>query len=328
MPGTYPFTPEHFWYIKLREFGDRGDRKKPAEAWGGFSIPFDENDSVYSFEETEQLDHSNFAIVGYRGEPTLVVIDVDCHVLDDFDPDLLLRPTDGVPVVKSVKPDRDMPGFHLYALLEEEVKVQGAHSFIDVKADMKGHVVSPWHNEQYVVVEEQDFQTFPNVTELNRDFEYDGKNLITSNAQYATEYGGKIELPDEPPEEMPTCLRRSLEARMTIPRDGSHPNPWKIDSILGRRLVAFGYNKTEAMGLLEEYPPQDGWDARESSYQMDQLFAKQLHPDTWDSLVSYGILEDDEGCDCKFCDKVFGYIGDAEASVPDNTLEDSVLTKY
>lgn len=316
MTKTFTFGPEEFWYIKLRESDDRGESKKPAEAWGGFSTEFETNDRVYSYEQTREMDHSNFAIVGYIGDKLLVVIDADCHDVDDFDPDLLLRPTDGVPVVKSEKPGRDIPGFHFYTLLDEEVKISGAQSWIDIKADQKGHVVSPWHNDQYIIVDDQDFESFPNVIELNRGFEYDERNLVTTNASYATEYGGDIDLPDEPPEELPLCLRKALEERMKIPRDGSHPNPWIVDSITGRRLVAFGYNKSEAMGLLQEYPPQDSWDERETSYQLDQLYSKQLRPDGWDSLVSYNIVTNEEGCDCKFC----GSLHEEHITVPQNEL--------
>lgn len=305
MARRYEFDPSKFWYIKLRDYGDRGERKKPAEQWGGYSIPFDENDNVYSFDETVELDHDNFAIVGYRhSEHQLVVIDVDCHDIHGFDSSELLRPDDGSPIVKSIHPDRDIPGFHFYTLLSDTDKsVQGAQSYIDIKANKKGHVVSPWHNDQYQIVKKCDIDVYPNVTELNRVFEYDGQTLLTSRTEYTGDFGNDWEVPDDPPRKPPGCLRKCLEARRDIPRDGSHDNPWKVDSAAGRRLVALGYTKDHAMRLLEKYPPQDGFDPKETAYQLDMLYQKQLHPESNKTLRRLGILGEEEFCGCWLCDE-------------------------
>lgn len=297
------FEPSNFWFIKLRDSEDRGERKKPAEAWGGYSIPFSENDKVYSWEQTNEMSHDNFAVVGFDGYEELVILDVDCYKIDDFDPDLLLRPDDGVPIVKSESDRRDVPGFHFYCLLiDNEVKVKGGKEYVEVKANSKGHAVSPWHNDDYIVVHDTSLDKFSSIIDINSAFEYDGDDIITSTNRYTTEFGSyDVDHFESPPMSRPTCLTRALEARQNIPRDGSHPNPWYVDSVVGRRLVAFGYSKSAAMSLLERYPPQDGFSSRESAYQMDQLYRKELSPDKPQRLHEVGIM--DQRCGCFFCEK-------------------------
>lgn len=297
------FTPSQFHYIKLRDYGDRDERKLPLEQWGGYDTDFEENDKIYSYEETHEEDHPNWGIVGIRHDRELVIVDIDAHKVDDFVPADLKRPHEEVTIVKSNHPDRDTPGFHFYLLLEaDETDVSSTKEWIDIKANSKGHVVSPFHNEQYEHVHGKELIEFPNVTEINRHLEYQGELLLTSEDEYTTEFsGGSFEPLEEPPEDIPYCLRKCLVAREAIPRDGSHFNPWKVDSATGRRLVALGYSKREAMTLLEQYGPKDGWDAKETSYQLDMLYQKQLNPESPKTLVELDIFDEDDYCGCEVC---------------------------
>lgn len=302
---NYEFHPKKFWFIKLRDYGNRGERKKPAEAWGGYSTDFEENDNVYSYMETVKSPHKNFAIVGYKDENhQLVVLDLDSHKIDDFDPTKMNRPLDGVPIIKSVKEGREIPGFHFYILLsDKELSIQGAQDYVDIKANKKGHVVSPWHNDDYVLAKQSRMSPFPNVTELNRVFDYDGKALMSSRYEYSGELDDDVDFEPKtcPPNELPKCIKDLLTMRRDIPRDGTYQNPWKLDSALGRRLVAHGYEKSRAMNFLENYPPQDGYDERESSYQLDLLYQKQLIPESTSTLRELGVFDEDEWCACDVC---------------------------
>lgn len=291
----------NFWYIKLRQSGDRSDRKKPAESWGGYMTDFSENAMVYTWEQTQAMAHSNFAIIGHRGPHQLVVIDVDCYKIDDFDWSDIEVPDQEVSIVRSDSDKRDIPGYHFYCLIQEdEADISGAKPYIDIKANRKGHAVSPFHNDDYSIVNSVELHPFVEVEELNQAFSLQGENIVTSDTKYATYQGDfDFEIPDDPPEDMPDCLRKTLQMRRDIPRDGSFSDPWRLDSIVGRRLVAYGYSKTQAMEFLREFPPQDGFDERESSYQLDKLYQKKLNPDSLDNIRE--LAGDELNCHCNIC---------------------------
>lgn len=294
-------NPNDFWYLKLKQWGDRGTKKEPAEAFGGFDTDFEDNDNIYTYEQTQELDHWNWGVCGYRGDNQLVVVDFDAHQVPDFDSKKVARPTTGISIIKSINEDREIPGFHFYCLVDDpDIDFSAGKDFVDVKANGKGLVVSPYHRDSYELVHDDELQTFID-TGIVDAFQYDDENLITSQQSYA---GGDIEdidIPDEPPEEIPLCLEKALNARASIPRDGSFDgNPWQVDSVVGRRLVAFGYSKGEALSLLEKYDPRDDYDPKESSYQLDKLYQKELHPDSPQSLVDKNVIDEPE-CDCRFC---------------------------
>lgn len=298
-----------FYFIKLRHYGDRGERKLPLEAWGSYDDDFEKLDNVYTFEETLEEDHYNWGIIGYKGDKGLLVIDVDAYKITNFDPEKFSRPTTGVPIVRSVSEEREVPGFHFYCLIEQEGDVSEGPEWVDVKGEVaNGHVVSLFDHgdggrDDYELVHDTMFRPFTDVDEVIQSFSYDDKPLVSSRTQYPGSFDGDFDIPDEPPEELPLCLERSLEARASIPRDGTHPNPWKVDSAVGRRLVAFGFSKGEALSLLEEYAPRGSYDERESSYQMDMLYRKELTPESRQSLIQLGILQSNEYCECFICDK-------------------------
>lgn len=290
--------PSNFWYIKLRDWGDRGNKKMPAESWGGYDTDFSENENVYSFEQTKEENHSSWGIVGHRSNCQIVVIDADIHKLDDFEDDDIQFSPDRTGIIKSHSEERDQHGLHFYVLVEPDIDIKSTKSFIDIKGNQKGHVVSPWHSDYYEITNDPILKSFKTITSLNDSFGYEYETVLTSKNQYS----GKdidLDIPDESPSDLPSCLEKLLEARMNVPRDGSYQNPWRLDSAVGRRLVGFGYSKAESMSLLNDYPPQDGYDETESSYQMDQLYKKQLQPDSTESLEELGIEVD---CGCQFCD--------------------------
>lgn len=290
-------NPSNFWFIKLRDYGSRGERKLPLEQWGGYDTDFEENEDVYTYAETKKSGHTNWGVCGYRGDGQVLIIDFDAYKVDDFDPDEAGIPSPRPPIVKSIDEDREVPGFHFYVHLEDEdVDFATAHEHVEVKGNGSGHAVSPWHSDEYQIANDVEIISFFD-NEVIENFTYDGKNLVGSSQSYS--YSGEvdIDIPDDPPEDMPLCLEKCLERRANVERHTG--NPWVIDSMVGRRLVAFGYSKEEALSLLREYEPRDGYDQQESIYQMDQLYRKELYPDSHDSLAEYGI--DASECTCQYC---------------------------
>lgn len=320
---------EDFWYIKLNETGQRGFDKQPSESWGGHDADFETNENVYTWDQTQTLDHSNFGIVGSRSEyKQLLIIDFDAHKIDDFDNDDLNVPSDGMTIVGTHGPNRDVPGYHFYLCIEDtDVTVDTPHGFVDLQGDNhKRHVVSPWHEwaSSYEILHDPDhIATYSDVTALNEALTYQDKPFVTVSSSYTVDYDHDgFDRREEPPDNRPICLQRALEARRDIPRDGSHSNPWKVDSALGRRLVGFGYSKEAAMEMLREFPPRDGYDERETSYQMDMLYKKELHPESISSLRDLGIIRDDERCSCEYCDCSYAdLVGDDPKDYTDFKLD-------
>lgn len=310
------FTPEDFWYIKLIDTDDKGLRKQPATTWGGYDTNFEENPDVYSYDETVVEDHDNWGIIGYRGSEDLLIVDSDAYKEDDLDRHKISVPSDHGPIVRSVS-----GGDHFYLLVSSTANIRSAQDWIDLKGEAaKGHAVSPFHSDDYDVVREREMWFYDHVSEINEAYDYAGDPLVTDERHWGAAPGGGFDILDEPPDEMPHCLKKALEARRQIPRDGTFSgNPWQIDSIVGRRLVALGYSKAEAMSLLEEYEPKDGFDARESSYQMDMLYRKELTPDSFSTLVSAGVFDDSDRCSCQVCEKITSDVEVASRIVDDWT---------
>jgi len=293
--------PDKFWYIKLRDHGTRGERKIPAEPWGSYTDDFEDLDNVYTYEETQTHTHGNYGIVGTRVEnQKLIVVDVDTHDIPEFDEDLLGFDVNRVPFVRSRKPDGPS-GYHGYYVaqrISEEITIEPAQSWVDVKAHDQGHVVSPFHeNEWYDSLNDAELYQIYDHDEVNLTFSYDDRDLVqpTSTREFES-----LDVPDDPPREIPSCVHELLQHRRDLDRSRTDIDPFKLDTAVGIRLVAFGYSIEDAMSLLREYPPEDGFDERESRYQLELLYKKQLYPHSRASLDEIGVQL--SPCTCQHCD--------------------------
>lgn len=296
--------PSDFWYIKLRENGSRGDRKKPAESWGSYSDDFRELDNVYTWEETqEKAPNGNWGIVGYNGREELLVIDADLYKvadeIDDVDK-LKLPDQSGFGLVFSEEQGREVPGVHIYVLLQDGDGINSNYGWVDLKGEVaKGHSVSPFHTDNgYRLSDDErtkELSVYTDVHSVNDMFTWGDTPLLKHREVFRQNY----EIDKEPPDDMPKCYRKALEQRAGIPRDGTFGgNPWKVDSYAGMLGVAHGYDIEEMMDHMAEYDPNDGYDPDRTRSQLEYLFQKKLSPPSIGALRAQGILTPEESCGC------------------------------
>lgn len=294
--------PQEFWYIKLLQHAPRGNRKQPLDAWGGYDTEFHSNEDIYSYEETVNSPHDNWGIVGYRGDPELLVADIDFYKTDKEPADFSVP--DEVGIVKSVKPDRDDDGVHIYLLVEEGVpEINAKYGWMDLKGEYaKGHVVSPFHgNSQYEHTKDWEARSFMDVDTLNKVFQLNGQGVLEGSSGYSDSYSFNRD--EEAPDEIPKCYERALQQRASIPRDGTFDgNPFLVDAHAAMLGVAHGYSKEELMTHFKTFYPKDGWDGQETEYQLDLLLQKELMPPSITTLRKDGIFGPDEICSDDKCE--------------------------
>jgi len=295
-------NPGDFWYIRLREHGDRGEQKRPAGSWGGYDQDFESADTVHTYEETQELDHSRFGIVGHQEchrNRRLIVIDADCYKADDFDPDKFRWPEGHTSVIKSIAPERDIPGFHFYVLFDSDEEIYPEFDWIDIQCDGNSHVVSPWHCEGYELVWNTELKTFRTVDKLNKAFEYDDEPIVREQAR--STHSGEYQIPDETPDELPDCIgklaaiRGDKGTRETY--TGSN-GPFSVDTHLGQLLVANGYDMEEAISVFAEHPPPDGYDEETTQEHLKRLYRKHQNGELQPPVGALEPEIDPAECDC------------------------------
>lgn len=327
-------SPEDFWYLPLKDFGDEKTKKKPLGRWGSWDDDFEENRNILTWEETQEHDHDNWAIMGYRGHEHLVVIDFDFHKHEEFGIEPVNWPGGeisdklGLPdprdtlLVRSRKQDKPVDGMHVYCLVHMEDDISDNHDElpIDILGDITHkNVNSPFHgNDKYEIINDPTgTNAFTDIAALNRTVTWDGKGVVQKKGTgiNARSYDPEREAPDS----LPYCYKRGLEQRAAIPRDGSYEgNPWKLDSAVGRLAVAHGYDIDTVIEHMREYAPKDGFNEKVTRGQLEKLYQKQLAAESEQTLRKLGVLKTGESCNDPNCQ--IDYHGKSENDIDISTL--------
>jgi len=302
--------PENWWYIRLLDSDDRGKRKRPENAWGGHSIPYEENEQVYTYEETQELDHDHFGIVGHQGDNFGLVVDIDAYKVDDFNIDDLKRPYDCA-IVKSVAENRDRPGYHFYVRSENRVSLDPAVDWVDLQVLGNTHVVSPFHEGGH------NYEMINNSIPISRTcerfselFEYEGESLIHFDPDSKEtdkrvrddprEEGQGFEFSGEAPEELPLCAATLAQIRKDPDVQYSNElGDFGLNTHLGQVLIENGYSMEECLEVFEEYSPSYGYNEEKTRNHLKRLYRKHesgdLHP-PYNALLPEVKIQK---CDCE-----------------------------
>jgi len=286
--------PSNYWFIRLRETGSRGDKKRPADSWGGHGQEFETANSVFTYKQTLEMDHSRFGVVGYRGEHRLIVIDADCYKMGDFEKSRLQFPAGNCGLVESVAPDRES-GFHFYIFIESEQQLHPNFDWIDVQDN--DHVVSPWHCEGYELLHEPELTPF-DIESVVDQFEYDGESLVIGERQISAE---PVEVPDSAPDELPLCARTLAHIRQDSDKRNQYTadsGPFSVDTHLGQVLIANGYDLEDTDTVFAEYPLPDGYNQSETRDQLQRLIRKHKNGDLHPPYAALEPEVDIDECDC------------------------------
>lgn len=301
------FPYRDLYYIKLID-----GEKNPIKSWGGYSQDYAEAENVYTHDQVLDSDHMRWGIVGIENDArSLLIYDLDLYKAPDFDADeITVDGTEGIPVVES-----GSGGLHAYTAVYEE-RTEGKESDFDVDADLpfdidirgsfvSHHVVAPTEipgvDTEYTLQNDAPIWTYSDPRDSAASLKYtdSGESLI----EYSADSGvGTIdfERADDPPEDMPTCYARGLELRAASPED--HPSTHKVNTLTALCGLASGYSaETMVEHFIEEYPPDDP-NQEKTEYHLNQLVEKvdrgDLAPPAISTLREWGILDEDETCDC------------------------------
>lgn len=260
----------------------------------------EENPHLDTYDQTDP--DGEYLVVAHR-DGYFLDIDIDVEEGHDTHVDFDVEELD--PPHQALFFSSPSGGRHIVLRLSEAFQGLNSIPGVDLQSDIRGNrgmFTSPFHNDDYEILQEGDTSVWFDGTLEGLDLEeYSqelvfGAQLLDFDDSFDTDF--ELEIDEEPPDEMPTCLHELLVARKTI-SDDDDINAWKVDSAAGRRLVAFGYDFESSIDLLGEYPPRDGFDERESRYQMRLLYQKELHPDNRSTIRRYGV--ELSSCNCRFC---------------------------
>lgn len=313
MSDDYNFNYEDLWFIKTVGKGS----KQPLDAWGGYSQDYEEADDVYSHADVEDSSHDAWAVNGIQnidhGEIALLIFDLDVHKAGpDFDIEDLTVPANTA-IVKSQN-----GGFHVYFAVHSQ-RGSGKESDFEMTQDLtwdidirgsyvSHHVVAPGDipgvTGDYELVQDESIAGVFNPGDAAETIRYKDEPLLeyqpdTAAADFEFEHSG------DPPESMPACYHAGLELRLEDPEDATY-NPHKVNTLTALCGIAAGYDLDEMVEhFTAEYPPGGNpveSDRGETEYQIETMARKMergsLAPPSISSLREYGILGEDETCDC------------------------------
>lgn len=305
---------ESLKYIELRGGGD----KRPAKKWGGYSQDFDEAEHVLNHESVVSHSSEEWAIVDiedrHKMSLALLVFDFDKYKLpDDFDASRVDVPTD------TLVTESQSGGLHIYYALhawrgqysESDFNV---HDELDI--DIRGsavsmHVVAP--NDipgvagDYEIIVDEPIKVRPSPSDVVGGISIDGEPAIEFDENSSPSSSDcDWDIPEQPPDDLPKCYHAGLCLRREAPDD--HPNTHKVNVLAALCGLAAGFNPEDVCGhMCGEYAPEDGEvdvsDKEKTQYQVQHLFEKlesgDYSPPSVSTLQSYGIIANDESCDCE-----------------------------
>jgi len=272
-----------------------------------------DNPFVFTYEQTLQSDwgtgqNETWYIVGaieYWWLATDYDIGNDHAETVEFEIEDIQVPAEGTLVALTPS-----GGAHAYILLENEPpEVTTNYAGIDLLSDSSNvrlaGAISPWHDEARRVLSDpeivtqdylfDDYETYDHVFSIEG---YDEPVLVERNTEDVIV---DLEIPDEAPDGVPTCIGDLLMIRSTNARYNYPDSPFAVDTHLGMMLCAVGYSIDDAIELLREYPPakNTGFDEATTRYQLNMIYEKMLsgdmHPPT-KKLIEAGV--DVPSCNC------------------------------
>jgi hypothetical protein len=163
------------------------------------------------------------------------------------------------------------------------------------------HVVGPSDipgvGGDYTVVNNESITAGTRPGQICEKIKLDGEQLLEYDPDTPTG-DFDYDLPDDPPEEMPTCYYKGLELRKACPDDHGHTH--KVNVLTGLCGLAAGYDvETVVDHFAGEWAPQDHVDRDKTEYHVEHLASKleaEYSPPALSSLREYGILDDSECC--------------------------------
>lgn len=319
------------WYIKLID----ETSKRPLEKWGGYSQDYESAANVYSHDQVLESDHRFWGVVGINRDGwSLLIFDIDIHKAPDgFDRDSVRVPTE-TPVVRS-----QSGGTHVWFVIgqsrgggkESDFEMAYELGFdIDIRGSyVSHHVVAPADipgvGGKYEVVNDDGLYAVQNPGDAADRIRYlepesekgHGEPLLKhrphrSGRSYGSGSGVEIDRDVDPPDEMPMCYHRGLQARAANP-DGANVNTHAVNVSAALCGLAAGYSiETMVTHFCEEFPPGQSADEGKTRYQLNHIVNGGYSPPTVSTLRDCGILEDGETCDCPVHGDGGGAVGDRE----------------
>lgn len=307
MSEDIAFNYEDLYYIAL--IGD--GNKNPAREWGGYSQNFEEADNIYRHDEVEMVPGKEWGVVDIEdidhGTLSLLIFDLDVHKAgEDFDPADITLPSNA-PVVKSQN-----GGFHVYFAVHAD-RGEGAESDFKMTADLdwdidirgsyvSHHVVAPADipgvNGDYELVDDTTIPAVIDPADAAERIQYKGEPLLEHDRDTGISADFEFDRPSEPPEDMPACYHAGLELRKANPDD--HPNTHKVNVLTAQCGLAAGYDVDAVVQhFVDDYAPGPNVDVGETEYQVKHLARGRYSPPAISTLREYGILEEDEECECE-----------------------------
>jgi len=306
------FNPSRLRFIELRGDGS----KLPAKSWGGYSQDFESADRVYTHADIEKHPNDNWGVVDVEDKEVanfaLLIFDIDIHKApDDFDASRVSVPSDTL-VTRSQN-----GGFHVYFALpnhkrgdlnESDFQMTDDPGFdVDIRGSVVSHhVVAPTEipgsNSAYEVVKDKpildDLTLSPG--EAARRIQLDDEPLLEFRPDGDGGVDFDFDVPEDPPDEMPTCYHAGLELRKAAPDD--HPNTHKVNVLTAACGIAAGFApETVAEHFCGDWAPHDGEtslaDREQTEYQVKHIADGGYSPPSESTLRDYGILSDNEHCD-------------------------------
>ncbi len=310
-----------FQYDDLRYIELRGDGSKlPAKAWGGYSHEevgatgdLAETPCVYTAEDIQKHPADNWGVVDVQGPDhtrfALLIFDVDIHKAPDgFDPDRVGVPDD-TPHIRSQN-----GGFHIYFILsgyergdlqESDFQMTTDPGFdIDIRGSVVSHHVVapsdiPGAGGPYEVVNDDTIKAVFDPQEAAEQITLDGEPLLKFDPDGGVD-SYDFDVPDDPPEDMPTRYHAGLELRKAAPDD--HPNTHKVNMLTAACGLAAGYDPEDVAGhFCGEWAPMDGdvdlSDKETTEYQVQHIKDGRYSAPAESTLRDYGILDDGEHCE-------------------------------
>lgn len=305
------FDPGDLWYIQLADF----DSKFPADKWGGYSQSYVASDDVYTHQQVVDSEHDNWGVVGCQdfdhGTLTTLVFDLDVHKApEEFDPERVSVPDDTL-LVRSQN-----GGLHVYfkahvdrgELAESDFEMTDDLGWdIDIRGSaVSMHVVAPGDipgvDSPYEVVNDEDISAVMDPADAAERVRIDGEPLLEFNPGGRIGSGVDIDRDVEPPDEMPTCYHRGLQLRHANPDE--HPNTHKVNVLTALCGLSAGYDVESVVAhFCDDYPPGKDVDRESTDYHLrhiaDHIDRGDYSPPAVSTLRDFGILDDNEGCQCE-----------------------------